>query len=150
MIALAVALGLATGSAAAGQAAPEATDLAVRMRDSAAAAQALQGMLDGTWTLSDARRRPLFVLQITDPAGGAGPLEGAWRRPGASAMAGLIDAIARRGDRLAIRFAGGGEVVRLSLRRQADGAWSGEANESGRDHRVSLRRSASTRRGAPR
>jgi hypothetical protein len=142
MIALAVALGLAAGPAAAGQAAPEATDLAARIRESAAAAQALQGPMDGTWTLSDARRRPLFVFQFTDPAGGAGPLEGAWRRSGASAPAGLIDAIARRGDHLAIRFAGGGEVVRVRLRRRADGTWSGEANENGHDLSVALRRSA--------
>ena len=133
MIGLAVALGLA--------AAPEATDLAVRMRDSAAAAQALQGPLDGSWTLW-AGDRPLYILQLTDPAGGAGPLQGAWRRSGASTAAGLIDAVARQGDRLAIRFAGDGEVVRVRLRRRADGAWFGEANENGRDFAVALRRSA--------
>lgn len=136
MIGLAVALGLA--------AAPEATDLAVRMRDSAAAAQALQGPLDGTWTLGDTHHRLLFVFQVSDPAGGAGSLEGAWRRSGESAPAGLIDAIARRGDRLAIRFTGGhGEVVRVRLRRRADGVWSGEANENGHDLPVALRRTAS-------
>ena len=133
MIALAVALGLA--------AAPEATDFTTRMRDSAAAAEALQGPLDGTWTLRDAQRRPLFVFQITDPVGG-GPLEGAWRRPGASAPVVLIDEIERRGDRLAIRFAGDGEVVRVSLRRRGDGAWTGQANENGREFLVSLRRPA--------
>jgi hypothetical protein len=136
MIGLALALGLAAGKAAA-----EPTDLATRMRDSAAAAQALQGPLDGTWTLWDARGRSLFVFQITDPVGGAGPLEGAWRRSGASAPAGMIEAIARRGDHLAIRFAGAGEVVRARLRRRGDGAWSGEANENGRDLSVAIRRS---------
>ncbi|HLZ84105.1 MAG TPA: hypothetical protein VKQ54_11110 [Caulobacteraceae bacterium] len=136
MIGLAVVLGLA-----AGQAPPEAADLAVRMRDSAAAAQALQGPLDGTWTLW-AGKRPLFVLQITDPAGGAGSPEGAWRRADASAPTGPIDGIARRGDRLTIRFTSGGEVVRVRLSRRADGTWSGEANENGRERAVALRRSA--------
>jgi hypothetical protein len=135
MIGLAVALGLA--------AAPGTTDLAIRMRESAAAAQALQGGLDGTWTLLDAHHRLLFVFQITDPAAGAGPLEGAWRRPVESAPAGLIDAIARRDDRLTIRFSAGGNVVRVHLHRRAEGAWSGEASENGHDLPVALRRTAS-------
>ena len=122
-------------------AAPEANDLTTRMRDSAAAAQALEGPLDGAWTLWTGDR-PLYVFQITDPAGGAGLLGGAWRLTGAPAPAGLIDAIARRGDRLAIRFAGEGEVVRVRLRRRADGAWSGEANENGRAFPAALRRTA--------
>ena len=140
MIGLAVAIGLVAAPGAA-----EATDLATRMRESAAAAQALQGPLDGAWTLCDAHGRPLFVLQITDPAGGAGPPEGAWRRSGASAAAGLIDAIARRGDRLVIRLAGDGEVARVRLRRRGDGSWSGKANENGHDIPVALRRAG----GAP-
>jgi len=136
MIGVAVALGLA--------AAPEATDLANRMRESAAAAQALQGPLDGTWTLSDHHRRPLFVLQITDPAGGRA-LAGAWRRAGVSAAASPIDDIARQGDRLEIRFAGGetaGETVRVRLRRRGEGAWAGVAAcENGHGLAVTLRRS---------
>jgi hypothetical protein len=131
MISLAVALGLAG--------APDATDLAVRMRDSAAAAQALQGPLDGTWILLT-RERPLYVIQLTDPAGGSGPLTGAWRGPGASASIGLIDAIVRRGDSLTIQFAASGVVVRVLLRRD-DGTWIGTANENGRDRGVVLRRS---------
>jgi hypothetical protein len=132
VIALAVALGVA--------AAPEPTDLTTRVRDSAAAAQALLGPLDGRWTLSDLHGRDLFALEITDPAGGAGALEGAWSRSGETGSVALIDAIARRGDHLAIRFTGHGEVVRLRLRRGADGAWSGEANDNGRTLQVALRR----------
>ncbi|MDB5480642.1 MAG: hypothetical protein JWO83_1695 [Caulobacteraceae bacterium] len=137
MIGMAIALGLAADSPAV------ATDLATRMRESAAAAQALQGPLDGAWTLCDAHQQPLFVFQITDPVGGAGPLGGAWRRSGASAPAGLIDAIARRGGRLAFRFIGDGEVVRVRLRRRGDGAWAGAASENGHDLAVTLRPSAS-------
>jgi hypothetical protein len=134
VIGLALALGLA--------ATPEASDLAARMRESSTAAQVLQGPLDGTWTLEDARRGPLFVFQITDAAGASGRLDGAWRRSGASAPVGLIDVITRRGDRLAIRFADDGKVVWIRLRRRGDGGWSGEANENGHDRPVTLRRSA--------
>jgi len=134
MIGLAVALGLAVT--------PEAADLTGRMRESASAAQALQGPLDGTWVLDDSHRRPLFVLQITDQAGGAGPLAGAWRRSGASPRASPIDAITRQGDRLAIGFADDGKLVRISLRRDHEGGWSGVANEDGHDLSVALRPSA--------
>jgi hypothetical protein len=122
-------------------AAPEANDLTTRMRDSAAAAQALEGPLDGAWTLW-AGDRPLYVFQITDPADAAGPLGGAWRLAGASASVGVIAAIARRGDRLTFRFAADGEVVRVRLRRRADGAWSGAADENGRAFPAALRRTA--------
>lgn len=136
MLSLAVALGLAT--------APDAADLAIRMRESAAAAQALQGALDGTWTLWDAHHRRLFVLQITDPAAG-GPLAGAWRGTGASTAAGLIDAIARHGDHLEIRLARGSpapETVQIRLRRRGGGAWAGVATANGAVLSVTLRRSA--------
>jgi hypothetical protein len=144
IIGLAVALGLA--------AAPDAADLATRMRESAAAAQTLQGPLDGTWTLWDAHHRRLFVLQITDPAGG-GPLAGAWRGTGASAAAGLIDAIARHGDHLEIRFARGAparETVQVRLRRRGEGAWAGVAIVNGAARAVTLRRSASAGTSASR
>ena len=137
MIGLAVVLALAAMPSASPPA-----DFTARMRDSATAAQGLQGPLDGTWTLRDVRGRPLYVFQITDPVGGAGPLEGAWRKSGRSAPAGLIDAVARRSDRLTIRFAGGGEVVRVRLRRRGDGAWVGGVSENGHDLAVTLRRSA--------
>ncbi len=108
------------------------------MRDSGAAAQALQGPLDGTWALWDGHRQPRYVFQITDPAGGAGPPEGAWRRFGAAAT-GPIAAIIRRGDRLTIQFAADGEVVRVSLSRHGDGEWSGDVKENGRDLSVAVR-----------
>ena len=132
MIALAVALGVA--------AAPRPTDLTTRLRDSATAAQALLGPLDGRWTLSDLHGRHLFALEITDPAGGAGVLEGAWSRSGETRSVALIDAIARRGDHLSIRFTDDGEIVRLRLRRRTDGAWSGEANDHRKTLQVALRR----------
>jgi hypothetical protein len=110
--------------------------------ESVSAAQALQGPLDGTWTLEDSRRQPLFVLQITDPAGGAGPLGGAWLGSAANARANPIDAITRRGDRLSIEFADNGKRVRISLKRDLEGRWSGVAKENGRDLLLTLRRSA--------
>jgi hypothetical protein len=122
MIGLALALGVAV--------APEANDLATRLRASATAAQALQGPLDGSWTLA-AGGRARYAFQITDIAGGARPLEGAWRRAGAAAAPRSIDIIARQGDRLSIRLIDEGEVVRIRLHRRAEGQWSGELNDNG-------------------
>jgi hypothetical protein len=134
VLTLAVALGLA--------ATVEQTDLDTRLRDSAAAAQVLQGPLDGCWTLwNDARR--LYVFQVSDPAGGSGSLAAAWRRTGASAPLGLVDVIARQGDRLTMRFAVDRRIVRLRLQRAGRGAWTGRLNESGQDLWVALRRTAS-------
>jgi hypothetical protein len=110
------------------------------MRDSAAAAQALQGPLDGGWTLRDAGRRPLYAFQITDPAGGIGPVDAAWRAAGPSGAIGVASAIARQGKRLTITFtpegAAGAAEVRLTRRRA--GVWSGRLTEDGRTRRVTL------------
>jgi hypothetical protein len=138
VIALALALSLAAAPAPAPHA--DANDLGTRMRDSAAAAQVLQGPLDGSWTLSDEHGRALYMLQITDPVGGAGPLEGAWRTGGKTTAEGLIETIRRRSDFLTIQFLADGGVVRVHLRRRANGTWSGEANDKGRPLQVALRR----------
>ncbi len=120
---------------------PPAADVGARLRDSGAAAQALQGPLDGTWTLSNRRRGTLLVFQITDPAGG-GPLEAAWREPGAGGAAGLVEAITRRNDRLSISFnrSDGAGPVGLMLKRSGAGVWSGDLVEGGHVSLVTLRR----------
>ncbi len=120
---------------------PPAADVGARLRESGAAAQALQGPLDGTWTLRDNRGGAPLVLQITDPAGG-GPLEAAWREPGAAGAAGLIETIARRGGRLSISFvrSDGADPVGLTLKRRGAGLWSGDLVEGRLSRPVTLRR----------
>ncbi len=121
---------------------PDAAALDARIRQSAAEAQALRGPLDGAWVLSDAHDRPLYRLQITDPAGGAGPLEAAWRGIGAVAPLGEVTVITRRAGRLSLRFTAGGEpqaaVVRLT-RQRAD-RWCGWITAIGRTEPVTLNR----------
>jgi len=135
VIAIAAALALAAST-------PSDADLGARIRNAAAGSQALQGPLDGAWTLYDARHRSLYVFQITDPADGTGALEAAWRGPGASAATGLVTAITRQGNDLSIDFAGGamGETVSVRLQRRDDGEWSGRLTAKGRESATVLRR----------
>jgi hypothetical protein len=148
--AVALALALASGAPAAGAAGappptappsgpPTEANLGGRIAAGAAAAQALQGPLDGAWTLYDARRRPILKLQITDPAGG-GALEGAWRAVGADADAagraaptGVLETIARQGRRLTVHLtaAGGGTDTLVSLRRHGPRSWRGWMERDG-------------------
>ncbi len=110
-----------------------------RMRDSAAAAQALQGPLDGRWTLTDATGKTLYLLQIADPPHDAAPLTAAWTDPRTGAL-GPVDAIRRVGDRLNLVFASdpAGPPVRVTLRRLSGGVWSGWAASGGPLRRVRL------------
>ena len=142
MIGAALALALTAGAPSA---APG--DLSRRVGQSAVAAQELQGPLDGAWTLRDTHGRRLYELQITDPPGGAGPIDGAWRDGADTAQAGPLQSIARRGDRLTIRFAAADLVLRWRDRT----LWTGRLREAGRVIDVSLRppRPAMARRGAP-
>jgi hypothetical protein len=116
-----------------------------RIRASVAAAQSLQGPLDGRWTLYDAEGRGLFVFQFVDPAGGRGPLEGVWRdlrRPPGSLAYGMVVSLASDGTTLTAAFAPrpGGPLVTLNLQGLADGRWSGELTDTGAKLPVTLRR----------
>jgi hypothetical protein len=112
-----------------------------RMRDSAAAAQALQGPLDGRWTVTDARARVVYVLQIADAPHAAAPLTAAWSDPHMGALGG-VDAISRAGDRLNLAFAPDpdGPPVRLSLRRLKRGGWRGLLTSGALKRPVRLKR----------
>lgn len=108
----------------------------LRVKGSIAAAQGLQGPLDGGWLLRGPDGTGLYMLQIADPAGGSGPLEGAWRdlrRPGAVGSVGLIDGIERTYDGgAAVRFmARPGVGSTLTARARGDGDWSGQLVEDG-------------------
>ncbi|MCK5909111.1 MAG: hypothetical protein KAG62_04100 [Caulobacter sp.] len=107
----------------------------LRVKGSIAAAQNLQGPLDGGWRVMGAQGGELYALQIVDKAGGASELEGAWRdvrRPGSVGSTGLIDDLRREGDQIVARFSPrGGESAVLTLRPAADEVWSGELVENG-------------------
>jgi len=108
----------------------------LRVKGSIAAAQGLQGPLDGGWTIRGADGTALYALQIVDPAGGYGPVEGAWRdlrRKGAVGSTGLIDSVERTYDGgAAVRFmAKAGVGSTLSLSGGSDGGWSGRLVEDG-------------------
>jgi hypothetical protein len=100
-----------------------------RMRDSVAAAQALQGPLDGRWAVTDTRGHRLYVLQIADPAQAAAPLTAAWSDPRTGALGG-VDAISRVGGHLSLVFAPGpdGGPIRLTLHRKNRDVWAGWAS----------------------
>jgi hypothetical protein len=107
-------------------------ELSARIAASAAAAQALQGPIDGTWVLRDRGGHVLYTLQITDPAGG-GPPQAAWLARGASAP---VERIARSAGRLSLAFHG----ERVRLQRRPGGEWSGVMTAKGRNVAVTMRR----------
>ena len=75
----------------AGVAGSEPTNLGVRIYQSAAAAQVLQGPLDGTWNLGDRHGMILFRLRIVDTGGRR--LQAAWSGIGGMRKLGPVDAI---------------------------------------------------------
>ena len=114
--------------------------LGARIAESAQAAQALQGPLDGAWVLRDAKGRRLLILQIVDPAGG-GPLAAAWREPGDGGATGYVDAIERTAGGLMIRVtsAENGKVAIIRLNRSGM-EFAGRRIEDGRSLAVRLTR----------
>jgi hypothetical protein len=116
-----------------------------RIRSSTAAAQALQGPLDGGWTLVSAAGTPIFAFQLVDRPGGQGAVEGVWRdlrRTSTPGDIGLIDQIARGPTALTITLAAtpGQPTVMISLHPDPTGIWSGELREGADTTQVRLRR----------
>ena len=107
----------------------------LRVKGSIAAAQSLQGPLDGGWRIAGPDGTQLYALQIVDKAGGYGELEGAWRdvrRAGAVGSTGLIDDLRRDGGDVVLRFSPrGGQSSMLTLRPAGATAWSGQLVENG-------------------
>jgi hypothetical protein len=127
---------------------PDADDmLGQRIGASYQAVEALQGPLDGSWTLVAASDgRPIFAFQLVDRPGGRDPLEGMWRDLRQPAVAGdinPIDALQRGGASLTITIAARvdapADAIALTL--GADGAWTGQLTEAGQVTQVRLRRS---------
>jgi hypothetical protein len=103
-----------------------------RIAQSAAAAEALQGPVDGLWRLSEGDHT-LALVAITDPASGAG-LQCVWR-PESAATARPI-ACRRSGQSLLLHS----PSVTVRLRPAARDRWSGLWQGSGRRRPVSLTR----------
>ena len=116
-----------------------------RVRSSAAEAEAMQGPLDGAWTLVSAAGAPIYDLQLVDKPGGQGPVEGVWRdlrRPSTPGDIGLIDQIARTPMAITITFNATPRqsMVFITLRPDPGGGWSGELREGPVATPVRLRR----------
>jgi hypothetical protein len=116
-----------------------------RIRASAAAAQSLQGPLDGAWTLVGPSGQAIYAFQIVDKPGGADSLEGVWRdlrRPSVPGDIGMIDALGRGPGTLTLSFSvkPGDPPVIVELRNGPDGGWAGRLREAGGTVQVSLRR----------
>ncbi|HWA63652.1 MAG TPA: hypothetical protein VG939_19905, partial [Caulobacteraceae bacterium] len=140
--------------APASQAAPEAAPpptagdeaaYEARIRASVAAAQGLQGPMDGRWTLVGADGKPLYVFQFVDPPGGYGTLQGAWQNPrrtrGADDL-GVVDRVERSGPGLTLIFVSrtGAAATTVRLQGGAAGGFAGQIDEDGQVQTVSLRR----------
>lgn len=112
----------------------------MRVKGSIAAAQNLQGPLDGGWRVTGPDGAQLYALQIVDKAGGLGELEGAWRdvrRSGAVGSTGLIEDLRHDGGEMVIRFSPkGGQSSVLTLRQAGETRWSGELAENGANQPV--------------
>jgi hypothetical protein len=121
-------------------AAPPQGDVGARIAGSAAAAQDLQGPMDGSWALIDAQGRVRFLLQIVDPASGEENLQIAWREPGVDGALGVVSAARRTRDHIAFEFDVRGAPARVDLRRSGGGSWRGTLRFAGVSSAVSLRR----------
>jgi len=112
-----------------------------RLRSSFAAAQGMQGPLDGAWVLRDARGQPVYSLLLVDK--GTGTLEGAWRDPrrsGARDSSGFLASIQKIGSQLNASFypRPGAGIVTLTLTPAANGEWSGQLTEGGAPASVTM------------
>lgn len=115
-----------------------------RIRQSVAAAEGLQGTLDGEWTLFGADGKPLYVFVFVDPAGGRGPLEAAWRdprRPRGADDLGVVDSLQHVGAALTLNFVAHPGAPATVVQLQGAGpAWDGQLTDRGAAQRVSLKR----------
>jgi hypothetical protein len=109
----------------------------------AQAEQALQGPLDGGWSLAGADGRPIYSFRMVDHGQGAAFAEGAWRDLRAdaeSAASGFLDSIGYDGEKLMLRFheAGPDDLVVVTVRSSGARRWPGELWRHGEMARVTL------------
>ena len=113
------------------------------VRSSFQARESRQGPLDGRWALTDADGKSLYMLQLTDPGIGRGPVEGAWRdlrRQGAVGASGFLTSAERSGQDLVLKFEEGDACV-VTLVLGADGRWTGALHIANRSQPVAMTRS---------
>jgi hypothetical protein len=96
-----------------------------------AAAENLQGPLDGAWFVSAADGHRLFRFQFDDPGYRGGRIEGAWRdlRAGAGAVeaGGFFTGVTRDGSKIVIRMSTvDGQPAVLNLEPRAGGGYGGQ------------------------
>jgi hypothetical protein len=110
-----------------------------------AAAESLQGSLDGLWKVVDGEGRTLYIFSLSEAGDGPAPLaanpghpgvEGAWRDPARAGQAdgsGFLDSIDEDGGRLWIKFAdrGGQRPEALTLKITAKDRWTGQLSGGG-------------------
>ena len=119
-----------------------ADDLDTRIRGASAAAQTLQGPLDGRWSLTGPDGSRLYALLFVD--NGRSALEGAWRdvtRGEGLSATGVIDDLRRDGGALSASFQPRpGQAVSIRLNQMSDGSWSGDLDQAGQRRAVRLLR----------
>jgi hypothetical protein len=112
------------------------------VRETAAAARARSGRMDGGWTLAGADGRALYRFQFVDRGG---ETDGAWRDlNGGRGLegSGVIAQIDYDGAKLMLRFyeAGPEDPVVVSVAAGAAGAWAGNLSRKGATTSVQLKR----------
>ncbi|HWF02010.1 MAG TPA: hypothetical protein VG248_19590 [Caulobacteraceae bacterium] len=138
---LCASLCVATAPAAGVRAAPEQAVSHAILR-AYAAAQALQGDLDGAWQVRDRRGHLVLTLQLADPPQHVAPPTGAWSAP--DGQIGPIDTIASAKGRLRLGLGGGEAGASLVLRRD-HARWTGVFRSGAGPLAVALSRVASAR-----
>lgn len=115
------------------------------IRETAAAARARGGPLQGGWTLAGADGQALYRFQFADQGLGLGLAEGAWRDLNGGPRlegSGFIELVGYDGDKLMLRFyeSGPDDPVLVTVKPSATGAWSGQLQRKGSATPVSFKR----------
>ena len=108
---------------AAGAALIAADPLTVRIAEASAAAEALQGPLDGGWSLVGGEPEAVYALRISDPPGRQGPPEGVWSDT--SGHGGPLEITPLAGGRLRLRLSGQPPRLNVMLMRAGPKVWRG-------------------------
>lgn len=101
------------------------------LKNAAAAARSASGPLDGGWVLASADGHRMYRFQFQDRGYGMSQAEGAWRDLDGGARlqgSGFINQIDFGDDGLILRFYEGGadDEVRVTIKREKTGGWSGQ------------------------